>query len=151
MDTLWKQHLLDELCSLLTKRAPTRETLDPVSSSGDFGDQAQRVVEIQTEGSMVQQRNDLLREINILRGYTPPVAVIQIDVGTVVQLRYCDSKVTKNIFILPVGGGERLASGVFVMTLNSPLGKALAGRKQGEILEFKAPSGPQKVEILSVE
>lgn len=50
-----------------------------------------------------------------------------------------------------VGGGEVQITGNLSISLDSPLGMALDGKKQGDVVEMKLPAGNKKVTILSVE
>jgi transcription elongation GreA/GreB family factor len=56
-------------------------------------------------------------------------------------------------FLLPFGAGVSAVSGghkVAVVTLDSPLGRALLGKKAGDLAELPRPGGPKEFEILGV-
>lgn len=56
-------------------------------------------------------------------------------------------------FLLPFGAGVSASSSgqkVAVVTLDSPLGRALLGKKAGDVAELARPGGPKEFEILSV-
>lgn len=56
-------------------------------------------------------------------------------------------------FLLPFGAGVSASSSgqkVAVVTLDSPLGRALAGKRVGEVAELPRPGGPKEFEILSI-
>jgi transcription elongation factor GreA len=67
--------------------------------------------------------------------------------GTIVSLRYeGDDDVERYL----VGSIEEEQDGVSVVSPDSPLGKALLGRAAGDIVEYEAPGGILKVEIVSI-
>lgn len=55
-------------------------------------------------------------------------------------------------FLLPFGAGvsaESSGQRVAVVTLDSPLGRALSGKRAGDMAELPRPGGPKEFEILS--
>jgi transcription elongation GreA/GreB family factor len=60
----------------------------------------------------------------------------------------------ESLYLLaPAGGGERFEVGrreVLVLTPQSPLGAALAGRRAGETFEVNLPAGRMRAEIVEV-
>jgi transcription elongation factor GreA len=71
----------------------------------------------------------------------------EVATGSVVSLRYDgDDDVERYL----VGSIEEEQNGVSVVSPDSPLGHALLGRKAGEIVEYEAPGGMLKVEIVSI-
>lgn len=70
-------------------------------------------------------------------------AIVELDVSGKVQ----------RVFLLPVGGGQKLASDggeVSVVTPQSPLGSELLGRRAGEAFELRIAGQLKKVEVLAV-
>jgi transcription elongation factor GreA len=67
--------------------------------------------------------------------------------GTVVEIRYDGDDDTEKYL---VGSIEERREGVSVISPNSPLGQALIGKKPGEVVEWEAPSGTLKAEVVSV-
>jgi transcription elongation factor GreA len=67
--------------------------------------------------------------------------------GTVVEIRYEGDDDTEKFF---VGSIEERHEGVDVISPGSPLGKALIGRGPGDTVEYEAPGGVLRVEILAV-
>jgi transcription elongation factor GreA len=49
-----------------------------------------------------------------------------------------------------VGSIEEEQAGVSVVSPDSPLGQALLGRTAGELVEYEAPGGVLKVEIVAI-
>ncbi|MBV8692704.1 MAG: transcription elongation factor GreA [Actinobacteria bacterium] len=67
--------------------------------------------------------------------------------GSVVSLRYeGDDDVEKYL----IGSIEERREGMSVVSPGSPLGQALIGHKAGETVEYDAPSGSLKVEIVEI-
>ena len=68
-------------------------------------------------------------------------------VGTVVALRYeGDDDVERYL----IGSIEERREGLEVVSPSSPLGQALLGKSAGTTVEYAAPSGPLRVEIVKV-
>jgi transcription elongation factor GreA len=67
--------------------------------------------------------------------------------GRLVSLRYVgDDDVERYL----IGSIEERQEGVSVVSPNSPLGQALAGRKKGDRVSYEAPSGTLEVEVVEV-
>jgi transcription elongation factor GreA len=67
--------------------------------------------------------------------------------GSVVSLRYeGDEDIERYL----VGSIEERQAGLSVVSPNSPLGQALLGHSAGETVEYQAPSGMLRVEIVKV-
>lgn len=102
--------------------------------------QAQRVVELQ----------DALNQLKALelRAFTPdsPIAL-----GALVALD--DGRDIVRYFIAPAGGGVRVtvaAAEVRVVTPQSPIARALLGKREGDDLELQTPQGARECSIASV-
>ena len=72
---------------------------------------------------------------------------LTVSAGTVVTIRYEGDEDTERFF---VGSIEERGEGVDVVSPGSPLGKALIGRSKGESVEYEAPGGKLRVEIVAV-
>jgi transcription elongation factor GreA len=69
--------------------------------------------------------------------------------GVVVEIRYegdADDETIRYLF----GSIEERREGLDVMSPSSPLGSALLGHKVGDIVEFDAPRGKLRVELVSI-
>jgi transcription elongation GreA/GreB family factor len=102
--------------------------------------QAQRVVELE----------EALTKVNSLgpREFAPdtPVAL-----GAIVQLQDEDAAVW--YLLAPAGGGVRLQLGttsVTVVTPESPVGKALLGRRAGDDIDIRTPQGLREYSVSTV-
>jgi transcription elongation factor GreA len=68
--------------------------------------------------------------------------------GSVVSIRYeGDDDIERYL----VGSIEERGGGLAVMSPGSPLGQALLGRRAGDTVEYEAPNGTLRVEIVGVE
>jgi len=67
--------------------------------------------------------------------------------GTVVGIRYQGDDAVERFF---VGSIEEKGEGVEVVSPGSPLGKALLGHGKGDEVEYEAPGGTLRVDIVSV-
>ncbi|MCL5053861.1 GreA/GreB family elongation factor [Ferrimicrobium acidiphilum] len=67
--------------------------------------------------------------------------------GLIVALRYEDDDDIGEYFL---GSIEERRSGVEVVSPTSPLGQALVGAKSGDWVEYRAPGGVLKVEVVSI-
>ena len=68
--------------------------------------------------------------------------------GSVVALRYEGDDDTDRFL---VGSIEERRADVAVVSPQSPLGQALIGRRKGDVVEYQAPGGNLKVEIVDIE
>jgi transcription elongation factor GreA len=68
--------------------------------------------------------------------------------GSIVALRYEGDEVTDRYL---VGSIEERRADVAVVSPASPLGQALLGHRQGDVVSYQAPGGNLKVEIVDIE
>jgi transcription elongation factor GreA len=68
--------------------------------------------------------------------------------GSIVALRY-EGDDDADRFL--VGSIEERRDDVAVVSPQSPLGQALLGRRKGDVVEYQAPGGTLKVEIVDIE
>jgi transcription elongation GreA/GreB family factor len=102
--------------------------------------QAQRVVEL-------QDAVNLLKALEL----RPFSAESVISLGALVALD--DGGEIVHYFIAPAGGGVRLtvaATEVRVVTPQSPIARALLGKREGDDLELRTPQGVRECSIASV-
>jgi transcription elongation GreA/GreB family factor len=85
----------------------------------------------------------------IARGGVPEPADGRLPHGAQVTLRFDDGEVSTLRVVAIV---EEVAEGddAGVVTLDSPLGRVLAGSKVGDVVEYTTPSGPALVEVLAL-
>lgn len=92
---------------------------------------------------------DLKRMLGMIEGFPVSENNGPASSGSLVEV---DSEGKQNwYFLLPFGAGVSAISGghkVAVVTLDSPLGQALSGKKAGDMAELPRPGGPKEFEIL---
>lgn len=104
------------------------------------GAQADRVAQLQATISFFERL-----ELKPFGPRTP------IEITALVELE-SDGKKTWN-FLLPQGGGMKVCQDdhdVFILGVQAPLGNALVGKTQGEVLEVRTQSGVKEYEIQRV-
>jgi transcription elongation GreA/GreB family factor len=105
--------------------------------------QAQRVVELQ---DAMNQLNAL--ELQVFRDGSPIVLTALVSIAAL-----DDGDRETHYFIAPAGGGERVALGkleVRVITPQSPIARALLGKREGDDLELRTPQGVSECSIVRV-
>ncbi|MHB1988661.1 MAG: transcription elongation factor GreA [Acidimicrobiales bacterium] len=70
-----------------------------------------------------------------------------VEAGVDVEIRYDGDADTERYF---VGSIEERREGVAVISPGSPLGRALIGHRAGDTVEYEAPSGPLRVQIVTI-
>jgi len=75
------------------------------------------------------------------------VASDAVQIGSIVTIRYEDDDDTETYLI---GSIEERQDGLQVMSPGSPLGAALMGGAVGDVVDFEAPGGVLKVEIVDI-
>jgi transcription elongation GreA/GreB family factor len=93
-------------------------------------------------GAQSRRARRALAEIDALGGFRPDACRPgqAIGLGAVVEVEDLDSAVGRTFFLAPVGAGMTLTGpdgdGVFsVVTPASPVGRAVVGRQQGDVVE----------------
>jgi transcription elongation factor GreA len=144
------EKLKDEIGYL--KNEKRREVADRIRIAREFGDIAENAEydDAKNEQAMVEQRIAMLEERLVsARVITKKdIAKDVVSVGSKVRLR--DMAANKTFEYHIVGSAEanpaenRLSN-------ESPVGKAIIGRKKGEVVEVVAPRGALKFKILDIK
>ncbi len=117
--------------------------LGDLSENGDY--HAAKDEQGHMEGR-IRQLEYLLDTSEILEGGVEGVVAA----GTIVTIVYGDDTADSAERYL-IGHMEEKTGDLDVMSPVSPLGAALLGAKAGDVVQFKAPSGTMRVEVLKVE
>ena len=128
----------------IARKIETARELGDLSENGDY--HAAKEEQGKMEGRIIHL-NRVLENAEIVDGDDGTADVVS--AGTVVAIRYEGDDDVEKFLIGSIE--ERHHSDVEVISPGSPLGKALLGRKAGETVDYEAPSGTLRVEIVGVE
>ncbi|HEX3621778.1 MAG TPA: transcription elongation factor GreA [Acidimicrobiales bacterium] len=142
--------LLAELEDLTTRgRVDIAQTIETARELGDLKENADYHAARDDQGRMearIRQLQSLIDNAVIVDGSTGAPDVV--GAGSVVSLRYeGDDEADRYL----VGSIEERRADVAVVSPASPLGQALLGHRQGDVVEYQAPGGNLKVEIVELE
>jgi len=145
------QKLKDELDMLTT--AKRREVAERIKEAREFGDIAENseYEDAKNEQAMLESRiaqlQEKLRMASVIETKDLSTDVVQI--GSVVHVK--DEKTGKSIKYTIVGSGEANPQEQ-LLSNESPVGRALIGRKRNETVAVKVPRGPaRKLKITKID
>jgi transcription elongation GreA/GreB family factor len=72
----------------------------------------------------------------------------RVALGALIEIAEADAQLA--YFVAPSGGGNVLAGGVQVITPVSPLGRALLGRRVGDVVELQLAGKTRELEIVAL-
>ena len=144
------KQLKSELDRLKTEKR--REIAERIAAAREFGEIAENAEydDAKNEQAHLEARIALLEErLKNARVVTKKeIKSGEVSIGTKVRLRDVDAKETVEYFI--VGSAE--ANPVERKLSNeSPVGRAIIGRKKGETVEVAAPRGKMKFKIMDIK
>jgi transcription elongation GreA/GreB family factor len=135
--------LAEELDTLRARRRVLQASLTNENGPGDRGDQAE-VLETIDELSRLENRiSELTRRL------ARPEAHDGLPAGTLVRLRYEDG--TEETLRVGAASEAENDDEVPVLSTDSPLGKALAGKQAGDKVTFPIPNGTLSADILDLQ
>ncbi len=141
--------LTAELEDLTTKgRVEIARQIEAARALGDLSENGDYHAAKDAQGKMearIRQLQAMLGNAVIVE--REEVAADVVEPGVEVEIRYDGDEDTERYF---VGSIEERREGVAVISPGSPLGQALVGHGPGEKVEYEAPSGTLRVEIVSV-
>jgi transcription elongation factor GreA len=132
-----------------TKR---REVAERIKLAREFGDiqENSEYDDAKNEQAMLEHRiatlEERLKNARVIEAKEVTTDVVS--VGTKVRLRDVDAKETIEYFI--VGSAEANPT-EYKLSNESPVGKAIMGRKKGETVEVIAPRGSLKYKIMDIK
>ena len=141
--------LVAELEDLTTRgRIEIARAIEAARALGDLSENGDYHAAKDAQGKMearIRQLQAMLEDVVIVE--PDASAGDTVTTGRVVSIRYDgDDEVERYL----VGSIEERQEGVSVVSPGSPLGQALVGRNVGDTVEYEAPSGTLRVEIVSV-
>ena len=132
-----------------TKR---REVAERIKHAREFGDIAENSEydDAKNEQAMVEHRIALLEErlANSRVIEADEISLDVVSVGTKVRIRDLDAKETVEYTIV---GSAEANPAEHKLSNESPVGKAILGRKKGETVEVTVPRGSLKVKIMDIK
>lgn len=130
-----------------TKRKEIADQLEYAKSLGDLSENAE-YHEARNEQGVVEDRINKLEEIlknaTIISNHTTDIVAI----GSTVVVEKSGSKEEK---VYTVVGGEESDLSHGKISIHSPFGKAVIGKKKGESFTYDAPSGPITYKIIKIQ
>jgi len=144
------EKLQDELQSLRTEKR--REVAERIAHAREFGDIAENSEydDAKNEQAMVEQKiaqlEERLNRARVIDKKDVPKGIVA--VGTRVRLRDLDAKQTVEYVIV---GSAEANPREQKLSNESPVGRAIIGRKKGETVEVAAPRGSLKYKIMDVK
>jgi len=140
-----------ELEDLTTRgRVEIAAAIEAARALGDLSENGDYHAAKDSQGKMearIRQLQALLKDAVVVNVASGPCDTVV--AGSVVTLRYegDEEDETQEFF---VGSIEERQSGLTVVSPGSPLGQAVVGRSAGETVEYAAPGGTLRVEIVKV-
>jgi transcription elongation factor GreA len=144
------EKLKDELQSLRTEKR--REVAERIAHAREFGDISEHSEydDAKNEQAMVEQKiaqlEERLNRARVIDKKDVPKGVVA--VGTRVRLRDLDAKQTVEYVIV---GSAEANPREQKLSNESPVGRAIIGKKKGETVEVAAPRGSLKYKIMDVK
>ena len=139
------QNELDELVRI--RRPEIAAKLLDVADSKDFEDNPELDV-IRFEQSFVEGR---IQELNIILANATIISetpnLTKIDIGALIDIREEDGSLLQYRLVSPAEANPLVGK----ISFQSPLGKAILGKKVGDKVEVQAPDGSFKIEIVGFQ
>ena len=128
-----------------------REVADRIRVAREFGDIAENAEydDAKNEQAMLEHKIAQLEErlVNARVIQTGDVDLSVVSVGAKVRLRDVDAKQT---FEYTIVGSAEANPAESKLSNESPVGRAIIGKKKGETVEVEAPRGAMKFKILEI-
>jgi transcription elongation factor GreA len=124
----------------IARRIEAARELGDLSENGDYHAAKEE------QGKMDMRMRQLLAIIESAE-IVDNIDTSTVSEGSVVEIRYEGDDLTERYLL---GSIEERRDGLDVISAQSPLGAALIGHKIGETVEYKAPGGKLKVEVVSI-
>jgi transcription elongation factor GreA len=144
------EKLKAEIELLSTERR--REVADRIRTAREFGDITENAEydDAKNEQAMLEHKIAQLEErlANARVIETSSVDLSVVSIGAKVKLRDVDAKRTDEYFIV---GSAEANPAELKLSNESPVGKAIIGKKKGETVEVATPRGSLKYKILDIQ
>jgi transcription elongation factor GreA len=141
------ERLHAELDDLKTRgRMEIARDIEAARMLGDLSENGDYHAAKDSQGKMearIRQLQAMLEGAEVVQGGRAG----EVAIGVIVHVRYVDETEEESYL---VGSIEERVAGTPVISPGSPLGLALMGKRAGTMVEYEAPSGKKKVEIVAV-
>ena len=142
--------LTEELEYLRTEKR--REVADRIRVAREFGDIAENAEydDAKNDQALLEHRIAMLEErlLNARVIDSKDVAKDVVSIGSIVRLRDLEANKTFEYYIVGSAEANPMES---KLSNESPVGKAIIGKKKGEVVEVTAPRGALKYKILDIK
>jgi transcription elongation factor GreA len=129
-----------------------REVAERIRVAREFGDIAENAEydDAKNEQALLESRIAMLEErlLNARVVTADEVSSDVVSIGSKVKLKDMDANQTVEYFIV---GSAEANPAEHKLSNESPVGKAIIGRKKGEVVEVAAPRGSLKFKILDIK
>jgi len=144
-----KKALEDELIELVeVKRPAVIERIAQAKSFGDLSENSEYDDAKNEQGFIEMRIAEVERILDGAIIVKPSGNVKTVRIGTTVK--YTDTKTRKqSTYDIVASANANPLNGL--MSVDSPIGAALCGKKEGDVVEITAPSGVIKVKITSIK
>ena len=144
------ERLQAELEDLTTRgRVDVAQRIEAARALGDLSENGDYHAAKDDQGKMearIRHIEAMLKNAQIVE--VSELASDVVAAGSVVTIRYEGDEDTERYLI---GSIEERRDDVSVISPGSPLGQALVGRNTGDVVEYEAPGGMLKVEVVAVD
>jgi transcription elongation factor GreA len=144
------ERLHAELADLKTRgRVEIARAIEAARALGDLSENGDYHAAKDSQGKMesrIRQLESMLDEAVVVDTEVIEAADT-VTTGVVVSLRYVGDDDVEHYLL---GSIEERREGISVVSPNSPLGQALMGKRVGDQVSYKAPSGTLEVEVVEI-
>jgi transcription elongation factor GreA len=144
------ERLQAELEDLTTRgRVEIARAIEAARALGDLSENGDYHAAKDTQGKMESRIRRLQHTLSkaVVVDESAATSAEKVAAGTVVAIRYEGDDDVERFF---VGSIEEKHEGLSVLSPGSPLGQALMGKGPGDIVEYEAPGGVLRVEIVQL-
>lgn len=141
------RHRLDEELAVLRERR--RELADGLGDQDVPGDRADGADALVRSDDLAWVDDRIAELTERARTVDAGESTDGLRPGTRLRVRFDDGAV-ETLQAVAIVEEVDDSDGVAALTVDSPLGRALTGRREGEIIEYRTPGGAAMVEILDI-
>lgn len=143
---------LEELQELRKKLVASWERANRASIEADGAMQSQHDTQKRDyafEAAVIQSQIDRVDKlINRLRNLQRPESVDRVQIGHIIRLRVENDDPADFLLLEELGGS--VLGDVQLISTQSPLGKAILGKKVGETVVYRGPAGEMAARIVAI-